>query len=261
MNSKFDNESSTEEIRVLDESDFMRGKLHGKQSNLQKYANLVIGEYSFFALLKYELIIFFLSSLPGSVGLVLRKVFYPKLFASVGKGVIFGKNVAVRCGKNIHIGDNVVIDDYVLLDGRGCQDSKIQIGNNVVLNRGCVVQSKFGGISLQDFSTVGSGSVVVAMGADVNIGRWVGIAGGCEISGGLFRHQDSLTKDTAPYVRYSRGPVSIGDNTILAYGAIVIDGVKIGQNCMVGPGCVVISDLPDDASISNRPGVVLRRKE
>ena len=60
-------------------------------------------------------------------------------------------------------------------------------------------------------------------------------------------------------MRYTKGPITLGDNTILAYGAIVIDGVTIGKNCMVGPGCTVISDLPDDASISNRPGIVLKR--
>jgi len=252
-------DESEKNIVILDEASFMRGKLHGKESNLQKYANLVIGHYSFGALLKYELIIFFLGGLNGSVGLVLRKMLFPRLFLSVGKGVVFGRNVTIRCGKNIVIGDNVVIDDYSVLDGRGCSDTKITIGDNVVLNRGCVIQSKLGSISLGEYSTVGAGSVVVSQGEGVTIGRWVGIAGGCEISGGLFKHQPASSPEVPPFVRYTRGPVTLGDNTILAYGAIVIDGVTIGKNCMVGPGCVVISDLPDDAVISNRPGVVLKR--
>jgi len=197
-----------ESIAVLDEAAFMRGKLHGKQSNLQKYANLVTGSESLFALFKYELITAVFSGLPGALGLVLRKRFYRKLFGSIGNNVVFGKGINIRCGNNIIIGDNVVIDDYCVLDGRGAAEEKIIIGNNVVLNRGCTVQSKLGGLCIGDYSTIGAGSAIVAQGG-VSIGKWVSIAGGCEVSGGLFKHRTTDNPDEAPFYRYTRGPVII----------------------------------------------------
>ena len=247
------------EVTFLEESDFMRGKLHGKQSSLQKYASLVIGKNSLAALLKYELIIFFFGGIPGALGLALRKIFFPKLFTSVGRGVVFGRNITIRCGQNIILGDNVIIDDYSVLDGRGADKDKIIIAKNVVLNRSCIVQSKAGGIEIGAYSTIGNGSAIVSQGG-IKIGQWVGIAGGCEVSGGLFEHREPENADSPPFARYTRGPVILGDNTILAYGAIIVDGVIIGRNCMIGPGCVVINDLPDDCVISSRPGVVLKRQ-
>jgi len=248
------------EIQELDESQFMRGQLHGKQSALKKYSSLVIGNASFLSLLKYELIVLLFGFIPGALGLVLRKLFYPKLFSKIGKGVVFGRNVTIRCAENIAIGDNVVIDDDVVLDGRGAEQHGLVIGNNVVLNRGCVVQSKFGPLSIGDYSAIGAGSAIVAQGG-VEIGRWVGIAGGCEVSGGLFELVEQEDDTTPPFRRYTKGPVSIGDNTTLAYGAIVVDGVSVGKNCMIGPGCVVMSNMKDETVASLRPAVVLPRRK
>ena len=249
-----------ENKEYLDESRFMRGQLHTEQSSLQKYAALVIGELSFLGLLKYEFITGVFGFIPGALGLVLRKIMYPKLFSRVGRGVVFGRNVTVRCGHNIVIGDGVVIDDYVVLDGRGAIGKKIEIGNNVVLNRGCVVQSKLGDLVIGNHSTVGAGSAVISQGG-VEIGSWVGIAGGCEVSGGLFEPAEQGDDGAAPFRRYTKGPVIIGDNTIMAYGAIIIDGVVVGKKCMIGPGCVVMANMPDDTVASMRPAMILPRKK
>ena len=251
---------TNENITILDESAFMRGKLHGEQSNLEKYANLVLANYSLIKLIKYELIVLLVGSLPGALGLVLRKALYKKLFKKVGRNVVFGRNVTIRHGDRIEIGDNVVVDDNCVLDGRGALDQTFTIGNNVVLNRGCIVQSKWGSMEIGDYTAIGAGSAIVAQGG-VRIGRWVGIAGACEVSGGLFEHSEQKDENSPPFTRYTKGPVTIDDNTTLGYGAIVVDGVNIGKNCMVGPGCLVISDMPDESIISSRPGVMVRRKK
>lgn len=251
--------SDKTEVTSLDESQFMRGKLHGNTSAARKYAELVLTSYSPWKLFKYELLTGLFGYIPGAAGLVLRKTFYRSLFNKIGRNVVFGRSVTIRCPENIVIGDNVIIDDYCLLDGRGAVEEKLVIGDNVVLNRGCMVQSKSGFLHIGDYATIGAGSAVVAQGG-VKIGRWVGIAGGCEVSGGLFEHCEAADDSSPPFVRYSKGPVTIGDNSILAYGAIVVDNVTVGKNCMIGAGCLVINDLPDNSVTSSRPAVVLAKK-
>ncbi len=251
--------SNNTRVKSLDEAEFMRGKLHGDSSAARKYADLVLASYSPWKLFKYELVTSLLGHIPGAVGLVLRKIAYRSLFNKIGRNVVFGRSVTIRCPENIVIGDNVIIDNYCLLDGRGAGEEKLVIGDNVVLNRGCIVQSKSGFLHIGDYSTIGAGSAVVSQGG-VKIGRWVGIAGGCEVSGGLFEHCEPADDSSPPFVRYSKGPVTIGDNSILAYGAIVVDNVTVGNNCMIGAGCLVINDLPDNSIASSRPAVVLAKK-
>ncbi len=251
--------SNKTDVKSLDEAQFMRSKLHGDSSSARKYADLVLASYSPWKLFKYELVTGLFGYIPGAVGLVLRKMIYRSLFNNIGRNVVFGRSVTIRCPENIVIGDNVIIDDYCVLDGRGAGEGKLIVGDNVVLNRACVVQSKSGFLHIGDYSTVGAGSVVVSQGG-VKIGRWVGIAGGCEISGGLFEHCAAANASSPPFVRYSKGPVTVGDNSILAYGAIVIDNVTVGKNCMIGAGCLVMNDLPDHSVASSRPAVVLAKK-
>jgi maltose O-acetyltransferase len=40
------------------------------------------------------------------------------------------------------------------------------------------------------------------------------------------------------------GPVRIGKNCFIGYGSIILPGVTIGDNCIVGAGSVVPSDIP-----------------
>ncbi len=65
----------------LREEEFIRHKMFGDdKSGIRKYAELVIGEYNFFKLVKYELITFLFGPIPGALGLLLRGIFYPFLF-------------------------------------------------------------------------------------------------------------------------------------------------------------------------------------
>jgi acetyltransferase EpsM len=49
------------------------------------------------------------------------------------------------------------------------------------------------------------------------------------------------------------GACSIGERTVIGMGAIVVDHVRIGRNCMVAAGSVVTKDLPDNSQAAGRP--------
>ena len=60
--------------------------------------------------------------------------------------------------------------------------------------------------------------------------------------------------------RTSRG-ITLGDNVWLGTGAKVLDGVRIGNDAVVGANAVVNTDLPDGAVAAGVPAKVLRLRE
>ncbi len=252
--------TATEYGDELEEGQFIRDKLFDDaKSPLERYMMLVVGRKSVFELLKYELLTLLFGWIPGALGIVLRRMFYSALFGRVGRGVVIGRNVTVRCGHNIELGNNVVIDDGCFLDGRGADEGKMRIGDHVILNRNCTVQSKVGPIHIGPHCSVGTGTLIAAQGG-VFIGEWVGFAASCEVSGGLFQPRPEGDDAMPPYRRYSKGPVRIDKHCVVGFGAAILDGVHVGTGCMIGPGSIVLKDLPENSVISPRPGVILKRR-
>ena len=246
--------------RELDESQFVRERLHGGgKSALRRYRDLVIGEQgSWWGLLRYELITILFGYIPGSPGLILRRVFYRFLFREIGAKVVFGRNLTIRCAANIRLGSRVVIDDDSLVDGRGAGDDKLVLGDRVIVNRGCTVRSKVGPLHVGSDTTIGAGSMISSQGG-VFIGEWVSIAGGCKVGGGIFEPKPEGDTSMPPFRRVTKGPIRIGDRCVLAGNSIVLDGASIGRACLIGAGAVVMQDIPDEATFATRPGLVLKR--
>ncbi|MGQ0715416.1 MAG: acyltransferase [Gemmatimonadaceae bacterium] len=71
----------------------------------------------------------------------------------------------------------------------------------------------------------------------------------------------SLKKSAGP--RYNTGgatgPVTIGRNAWVALSAIVLKGVTIGDNSVVGAGAVVVNDVPANAVVFGNPARVVWR--
>ena len=245
--------------RHLDTKSFIRHKLFDeKKSDLKKYAELVIGEMSFFKLLKYELFMCFLGPIPGALGLLLRKILYRSLFKKAGRGIVIGRSVVIRHPDKISFGDRVVIDDYALIDARGAGDEGIVIGDDVIINRGVLIQSKVGPIRIGSGTNIGSGTVIVAQGG-VEIGELVNIAGGCEISGGAYytERDDTLRE----HRKFTTGPIRIDQKCRLGMRVIILDGVHLEEGCIVGAGSIVVKDLPEYSVSAGVPAVVKYTRE
>jgi len=239
----------------LPHDESVRHRLHGESdSSARRYASFVIGDVAWPRLVGYELVTTLLGPIPGALGLLLRKLFYPLLFERIGRDVTFGRNVVVRHSRRIRLGDGVFLDDGCLLDGRGVAGQwGIVLEDRVVIGRGAYVQSKAGSVHIGRDSVVGRGATIVSQGG-VEIGEEVSIAGGCKISGGLFRIPADRDE---PIEHYTKGPVRIGPRCILTMGAIVLDDVTIGEGTLVGAGAVVSSDVPPHSVVSPRPPLVL----
>lgn len=53
------------------------------------------------------------------------------------------------------------------------------------------------------------------------------------------------------------GTPKIGNNVVIAAGAIIIGNVKIGNNVMVGAGAVVVNDIKDNSVVVGNPARVI----
>jgi maltose O-acetyltransferase len=56
-------------------------------------------------------------------------------------------------------------------------------------------------------------------------------------------------------------PIVIGDNVWLGGGVIVLPGVTIGENTVVGAGAVVVHDLPPNVVAVGNPARIVKRVE
>src|SRR5688572_28968540 len=95
------------------------------RSAREKYQALMVGRQGWGALLRYEFVTSLAGRLPGALGLFLRSRLYPGLFARCGRNVFFGTDVVLRHPHKIAIGNDVVIDDGCVLDAKGTSNEGI----------------------------------------------------------------------------------------------------------------------------------------
>ena len=63
---------------------------------------------------------------------------------------------------------------------------------------------------------------------------------------------------THDYCRSMKADTYIGDNCCLTGGVIVLPGVHIGNNVIVGCGSVVTKDVPDNCIVAGNPARIIR---
>lgn len=224
-------------------------------SALRRYQDLVVGSRGLGRLVLYELVLLASSWVPGALGLALRKVLYPLLLGHVGRGVVFGQGVVLRHPHKIRLGDGVVVDDLVLLDAKGTANRGIDVGRGVFLGRGSILSCKDGDIELGDHTNLGFHCEIFS-GSRVSVGRHGLFAAQAYLVGGGHEFEDA-ERAVVDQPRVSKG-IALGDNVWLGTGAKVLDGVRLGNDVVVGANAVVNADLPDGAIAAGVPARVLR---
>lgn len=57
---------------------------------------------------------------------------------------------------------------------------------------------------------------------------------------------------------FSKGPVIIGDNVWIGEGVVIMPGVEIGNNCIIGANAVVTRSFPKDSVIGGNPARLIK---
>ena len=213
-------------------------------SAFRKYTNLFVGKKGFFAFLKYEFIIAFFGRIPGAAGIMLRRIFYRRLFKKVGRGVAFGRSLTIRHPHKIEIDDNTFIDEMAVLDAKGEANEGIRIGKNVFVGRNTILSCKGGNLAIGDYSNIGPNNTLISE-SNLEIGNYVFTAGHCYlIAGGNHSHdRNDIPIWFQPSV--SRGGIKIEDDIWIGASVTILDGVQIGSGAIIGAGSLVNKTIPD----------------
>ncbi|MFH0788219.1 MAG: acyltransferase [Pseudomonadota bacterium] len=219
---------------------------------VQKYKKLMVGDQSWWLLIKFELIVTLFGWIPGAIGLALRYVFFPFIFKKVGKKVIFGRDMNIRCPHKITIGDQVIFDDDVFLDAKGATNEGIRIGNKIFIGQNTIIQTKNGDIILEDEVNIGY-QCVIASTNHLKIGARTYLGPYCLLmSGG--EHDV-----TSPQMEPGRSlPLEIGEDCWIAAKVIVFQNSHIGNHSVIGALSLVNTPIPPDSIAVGTPARVVK---
>lgn len=219
-------------------------ELISEKSAFQKYRELFIGKSSLWNFIKYEMIVFLFSWIPGAGGIFIRKYFYPLLFKKVGKGVAFGHHITIRHPHKISISDHSFIDDYSVLDAKGDDNKGIIIGKNAYIGRNTILSCKGGDILLRDYSNISANCSLLSE-TIIEVGPYTFLAGHCYLVAGGNHRFDRTDIPIMLQPSMEKGGIRIGTDCWLGAAVVVLDGVSVGRGCVVGAGAVVNKSLPE----------------
>lgn len=235
-----------------------RDVFDASKSRRKKYQDLVVGQAGWWQLVRYELIASLLRHMPGALGLFLRAKFYPLLLGKCGRNVFFGGDITLRHPHKIQIGDNVVIDDGCVLDAKGLSNHGITIGTGVFIGRQTSLNTKDGDIQLEDGVNIGAFCTVFSA-SQVRCGKNTLIAAYSYLVGGGHDMTDTETA-VINQDRPSLG-ITIGDNGWIGTGVSILDGVTIGHDVVIGANSVVTTNIEDFAVAAGSPAVIRRVRQ
>ena len=228
-------------------------------SAFSRYQDVVIGKRSAARFIYYEWCML-LSPLPGALGLFLRKIFWPRLFGSCGKGVVFASNVTVRHPHRIFLGDRVVISEGCILDARTESSEKvIDIFEDVILSNNVTLSCKNGFIKIRACTGINAQTIIqsidknqVVIGADVIIGPHCYVIGGSNYN--TERHDIPMWKQGIKY----DGGTTLENDVWLGGHVTVLGGVKMASGSIAAAGAVVTKSVTSNAICGGVPAKIFK---
>jgi len=142
----------------------------------------------------------------------------------------------------------VVINKNVVIAREG-KAARLIAGRGVRIARDCViVVGKQGLLSLGTRTIIGPHTRIMAA-TQVRIGARCMISWNCSIFDSIGHHLWMKGQDEAEI----EAPITIGDDVWIGPYSIIMKGVTIGDNSIVGAGSVVRRDVPPDTLVYGNP--------
>ena len=175
--------------------------------------------------------------------------------------LFLGKGVRLQGVKQITFGKIVQIGDHVVLSGYGTDG--MVIGDHVWIGAYSSIKVSF------SFNIIGSH---IYIGNNVGIGEFahLGGAGGliigddCIIGPYLSCHPENHNfSNPGKLIRHQgvqRKGIIIGSNCWIGAKVTVLDGVNIGDNCVIAAGSVVTRNIPANSVIGGVPARIIRKR-
>jgi acetyltransferase-like isoleucine patch superfamily enzyme len=142
--------------------------------------------------------------------------------------------------------------------------NQMSLGDGVMINRDCWIQTIPGGGQGNDEKLVIGAHAGIGMGAHISaakqvlIEEYVLLARNVHIAD----HAHAFENIDVPIMKQGINriaPVSIGRSTWLGQNVVVLPGVTIGRHCVIGANSVVNSSIPDFSVAVGAPARVVRQ--
>lgn len=234
----------------------------GKGSAFSKYQDVIIGSRSLLFLIYFEICLWF-GKIPGALGIVLRKIFWPGLFGSCGKEVTFASNIILRHPKRIHLGNRVVISEGCILDARNNGSNQVlTLEDDVILSNNVMISCKNGATKIGARTGIGAQTIIhstndcpVEIGADVMIGPQ------CYLVGGGNYNTDRFDIPIWQQGKKPDGGVKLENDIWLGGKVVVLGGVTMGQGSIAAAGAVVTKSISEKTICGGVPAKELKKRE
>jgi acetyltransferase-like isoleucine patch superfamily enzyme len=193
-------------------------------------------------------------NISGPLGIRLRRLYYKRLLKSAGNNLVIETGVFFQSPASISFGDHVWIDkNSILIAGKlsekkrlkrinqgisGVEEGQIQIGSNVHLGIGTIIQGH-GAVDIKDYFTSSAGCKIYSFSNDYRNCR----------SGTI-----ELGENPPAYIL---GPVSIGRNVWLGLNVSVIS-TDIGDDTFIMPHSVVSRPVGKNSVAMGSPAIRTR---
>ena len=147
-----------------------------------------------------------------------------------------------------------------------CRGVTLEIGRNAIvslgrwswLGQGCKIRAHEGRVSVGAKSVLGQECTISAY-QHVSIGRECIVADRVMLID--FDHGVVEVERPIRQQGIYKRDVRVGHNVWIGYGACLLRGVTVGNNCVIGTNSVVNKDVPDDAVVAGIPARVLRMRD
>jgi len=185
-----------------------------------------------------------------------------KLIIGKSDNIIFcGKRVFIQFGFLIKTGKNLIIEDNVILNA--LSENGFIFGDNVTIAKDSILQgtgviaNKGIGIKIGNNSAVGAQSYLGGQGG-IEIGNDVIMGPGVRIFSE--NHNYNLDKIVIRKQGESRKGVKINNNCWIGANSIILDGVEIGEGCVVAAGSVVTKSFGNNLVLAGVPAKIIKSR-
>lgn len=161
------------------------------------------------------------------------------------KGASIGRKNSFAGFPYVHVAQN-----SELKIGNNCRFMSKTIGNFIGINHRCILSSSNTGSQLIIGDNCGFSGTSIWCFEKITIGNNVKVGANVVIMDGDAHQDDPRAGNNKPVV--------IEDNVWIGTGAMILKGVTIGRNSLIGAGSVVVKDIPANCVAAGNPCKIIR---
>lgn len=147
-----------------------------------------------------------------------------------------------------------VVNSSIII-GRNCSFRSDRRSNLAGITRGCIIATHGPDAKIAVGNNCGFSGTVIGAATSVTIGHDVMVGVNSFITDFDWH---SLYPETRN-ITFAKAPVNIGSHVWIAANCIILKGVTIGDNAVIGANSVVLSDIPANALAAGNPCKVIKQ--